>query len=106
MQNVLRFKLRVSLHQCCDPKKIYRHCSTSSAEVLVRRLPGDGSLCIEEAGCWDLSCCYGDSTVTLTKCEIIHTGQDSPSKSPDKDLAVSTHRKVIYSLNTIGGHWW
>lgn len=60
-----------------------------SADILVGRLTGDGSLLVcvcahwgvlySAAWCQGLSCCYGDSTVTLTKCEITHWS-GSPSR--------------------------
>lgn len=65
-------------------------------------------VCIEgcftvKHGARDISCCYGDSTVTQTKWERTHWS-GFPFKRSDKDLAVNTHRKTIYSLNAIGGH--
>lgn len=52
-----------------------------------------------------LSCCYGNSTVTLTQCEITHCSGSPPSKS-HKHSAFSADGKFIYLLNAIWGQWW
>lgn len=56
-----------------------------------------------ETQCQQLSCCYRDSTVTLTKCEITQWSGFLFQKATDKDVAVSSYRKVIYSLSTPRG---